>query len=657
MKRNALSFFISLLLFPALLSAQQSLNTWFQKGQTAMVQEDWYSAAEAFLEALKINQSHAESVAALAECYYQLREYDQALSWVRKARTLNRGSMNLANLEALILIAMGQLETASSVLSEILAREPYNRDALFAAAELELARGKVGEAVKKYREAVARYPDDRRALVSLALVQGSLGDYDAARLNITRAVSLHSDDYRVHYYAAYLDALAGKLESAAASLDIALTLKPNFLAAHSLLASVRYRANRFDEAARIADQIIAANRNDVSAWYIKGMSFIRLGRFAEARQILSVALSIDSEDEFIRAALEDTVLKSTALESSERSVWASWHFNRARSFQSNNLLQEALFEYRRGLRIHPYAPERQEYAELLRIQGYPGRQLEELKFLQDIGRSNRVINDTVEAYNSLLYDTLPRIWQVNPYTLQNRHWKVAVFSVGSQSGMKHVDAGAVAAAYFQDLLSHDGNIAVMSLEIRQPSFSSAFRTAREAGADYFLILSVKEQDRDLSIQADMYVGRTGSSAASFSVYKVGQDRLRNGSRQIVSQLQAALPFRALILQRKANLVLIDKGKADGVAKSNTYQIIRKGSSVVRNEGVGLVYSPKDVIGTLVIDEVDELVSQGTATRAGFYDEITKGDEVIAIPEKGPSQSVPQDVSIDPELRYLLRTLR
>ncbi|MCA1950059.1 MAG: hypothetical protein LDL24_05785, partial [Treponema sp.] len=202
-----------------------------------------------------------------------------------------------------------------------------------------------------------------------------------------------------------------------------------------------------------------------------------------------------------------------------------------------------------------------------------------------------------------------------------------------------------------------GNIAVISLEIRQASFSSAYRTAREAGADYFLILSVKEQDRDLSIQADMYVGRTGSRAASFSAYKVGQDRLRNGSRQIVSQLQAALPFRALILQRKANLVLIDKGKADGVAKSNTYQIIRKGSSVVRNEGVGLVYSPKDVIGTLVIDEVDELVSQGTATRAGFYDEITKGEEVIAIPEKGASQSVPQDVSIDPELRYLLRTLR
>jgi tetratricopeptide (TPR) repeat protein len=637
--------------------AQQSLSSWYEQGQSAMIQEDWYSAAEAFLEVLKINPSHAEAIASLAECYYELREYDQALSWVRKARTLSRSSMSLANLEALILIAMGQLDTASSVLADILVREPYNKEALFTAAELELARGKIGEAVKRYREAVNRYPDDRQALLSLALVLGSLGEYDSARTYVTKAVALHSDDYRVHYYAAYLDTLAGRLDSAASALDITLNLRPNFQAARSLLAMVRYRSNRFEEAARLADQIIAVNRNDVSAWYIKGMAFSRLGRLTEARQVLAMALTIDGNDEFVRAALEDVVLKSTSLESPERSTWASWHFKKAREYLSKNLSQEALFEYRRALRINPYAPERQDYAELLRIEGYPGRQLEELKFLQDIGRSNRTINDTVEAYTSLLYDTLPRVWQVNPYTIQNRHWKLAVFSVGAQSGMKHVDAGAVAASYIQDILTHEGNVITLPLELRQSSFSTAYRTAREAGADYFLVVSVKEQDRELSLQAEMYVGRTGSKAASFSVYKVGQDRLRNGSRQIVAQVQAVLPFRAVILQRKANLLLIDKGKADGVLPSSTYQIIKKGSATVKSEGVGLSYTQQDIIGTLIIDEVDELLAQGTATRAGFYDEITSGDEVVALPGKDASTIPKKNETIDPELRSLLKSLR
>lgn len=659
MKRNILTACVCLVLCLSspLLSAQQNLASWYEQGQSAMVQEDWYSAAEAFLEVLKINPSHAESTAALAECYYELREYDQALSWVRKARLLSRGSMSLANLEALILIAMGQLDSASLVLSDILIREPYNKEAVFASAELDLARGKTGEAVKKYREAVHRYPDDRRALISLALVLGSLGDYDTARGYVKKAVALHSDDFRIHYYSAYLDALAGKLDSAANSLAIALTLKPDFLAARSLLALVRYRSNRFDEALRLADQIIAADRNNVSAWFVKGMSFIRLGRYPEARQVLALALSIDSDDEFVRSALEDVILKSTTIESPERAVWASWHFKKAQAYLSNNLSQEALFEYRRGLRINPYAAERREYAELLRIQGFPERQLEELKLMQDIGRADRTINDTVEAYNSLLSDTLSRIWQVNPFTLENRHWKIAVFSVGAQSGMNHVDAGAVTASYVQDILSQDGNIATLPLEQRQSSFSTAFRTAREAGADYFLIVSVKEEDRALSIQADLYVGRTGSEVASFSVYKVGQDRLRNGSRQIVAQLQMLMPFRAVIAQRKGSLVLIDKGRADGVAKSNTYQIIKQGSASIKNEGVGLSYTQGDMVGTLVIDEVGELLAQGTVSRAGFYDEIQSGDEVISLHENGSSPVPPKDQSIDPELRALLRALR
>jgi len=82
------------------------------------------------------------------------------------------------------------------------------------------------------------------------------------------------------------------------------------------------------------------------------------------------------------------------------------------------------------------------------------------------------------------------------------------------------------------------------------------------------------------------------------VYKVGQDRLRNGSRQIVSQLQSLLPFRAVIVQRKAGLVLIDKGKADGVENPVPTEIIRKGSATVKTKAFGLSYTQSDILGTL-----------------------------------------------------------
>jgi tetratricopeptide (TPR) repeat protein len=623
-----------------------------------MTEENWYSAVESFLECIRLSPAHAEAAASLAECYYELSEFDEALSWVRKARTLARGSTALANLEAFILIALGRLDESAVIIAGVLDREPYNRDALFAAAELDISRGRTGDAVTRYREVVRRYPDDRRVLISLALVLGSLGDTENARSYIERALADHGGDYRVYYYAAYLDAQAGRLSQAIRNAEQALYYRPGYAPARSLLASVRYRSGAFEEAARLADEAIARNRTDIGAWHLKGMSYIRQGRRTEAITVLSTAVGIDPEDEFVRTALEDLLIADTPLEYPDRSRWASWHFTRARDYRSRNLMGEALFEYRRGLRLYPYAADRQEYAELLRLQGFPARQLEELRFMQSLGFADRRINDMVASYDALLADALYRRWSIDPVEIASRHWNVAVFSVASQSAFYHADAGAIGSSYIKDLLIHDRNIAVLDLELRQPGFSNAFRAAREGGADYFLLVSVAENERDLSITGELFVGRTGSPAAVFYSYRTGANRLRNASRGIVADLAKALPFRGELLQRRAAQGLIDKGRADGVELDKVYEVVKKGRPGIRNEGIGLVYSPEDVVGTLLIEQADEEVSSGLLSRNGFFDRIAPGDEIILQEQKTDSEEAAAPGSAaNPELRTLLRTLR
>jgi tetratricopeptide (TPR) repeat protein len=622
-----------------------------------MVREDWYEAAESFLECLRLSPSHAEATAALGECYYELGEFDQALSWVGKARTLARGNLGLANLEAFILIALGRLDAASRIISEVLAREPYNKEALFAGAEMDIARGRAGEAVARYREVARRYPDDKRVLLSLALVLGSMGDMNTAKTYIDRVLALHSEDYRVYYYAAYLDSRANRLPQAIRYAERSLFFRSDYGPAKSLLASLRYRSGLYDEAARLADEIIAKNREEISAWYLKGMAFIRLGRRTDAISVLSSASSIAPEDEFVRAALEDLLITGTNLEEPGRARWAAWHFIRARDFRSRNLTDQALFEYRRGLRLNPYARERRDYAEILRIQRYPARFMEELRFMQDLGLGNQGIDDAVETYNALLANALYRRWELDPIMVIKRHWKLGVFSVASQSAFYHADAGAVGSTYIKDLLTHDRNIAAMDLELRQPSFSGAFRAAREGGADYFLVLTITENERDLSIKGELFVGRTGSPAGTFYAYRTGGDRLRNAARNIVDQLTIALPFRGELVSRKAAQGLIDKGRADGVALNTVYEVVKKGRAAILNEGIGLVYAPDDVVGTLTIQQTDEEVAMGTLARNGFFDRIEPGDEIILRNEKLQTPQAAPGSQADPELRTLLRTLR
>jgi tetratricopeptide (TPR) repeat protein len=650
----------ALLFFPVNLAAQspgaaapEASIVHYERGKLFMAQENWYSAIESFMECIRLNSAHAEGTAALAECYYELSEFDEALNWVRKARLLARTNMSVANLEVFTLIALGNLDTATELVTEILTREPYNKEALFAAGELDIARNRPSEALLRYREAVRRYPDDRRLLISLALVSLSLGDRDTSLHYINSALAQHPDDYRVFYYAAYIYSMNNKVTDAITYAQRSLHYKPDHKLSQSLMATLRYRNSQYDEAIRLCDIAIAADRQNLGAWYLKGISLIRLGRPNDAITVLSNALSVNEEDEFIRAILEETFISSTAIEDPRRARWANWHFQRAASFRSRNLIEQALFEYRRGLRLNPFSAERRGYAELLRLTGYPSRYLEELRFLQDQGKADRSLNDAVEAYNSLLSNALFRQWQVNPVELAERHWKIAIFALAGQSSFYHADAGTTAASVIKDILVHDRNINPMDMPLRQASFSQAFRAAREGGADFFMLTSVTENERDISIKAELFVARTGSPAGTFYTYRTGADRLRNASKGITEQLSAALPLRGRLLVRKQGQALINKGKADNIQEGAVFDVVKKGRTQIANEGISLIYSAEDLVGKLTVSNIDEEIAVGTLARVGFFDRIETGDEVFLYQERTARPVEPAN----PELRALLRTLR
>ena len=61
----------------------------------ARFSEDWYSAIDDYLAAIAMNPSYGEAYEGLAECYYELGEYDQALSYVAKAAPFLKGDAAL----------------------------------------------------------------------------------------------------------------------------------------------------------------------------------------------------------------------------------------------------------------------------------------------------------------------------------------------------------------------------------------------------------------------------------------------------------------------------------------------------------------------------------------------------------------------------------
>ena len=84
--------------------------------------EDWYPAIDDYIAAIAKNPSYGAAYSGLAECYYDLGEYDQALSYVAKAAPFLEGDSSLANLEGFVRIGLGDLAGARKAFASVAAR-------------------------------------------------------------------------------------------------------------------------------------------------------------------------------------------------------------------------------------------------------------------------------------------------------------------------------------------------------------------------------------------------------------------------------------------------------------------------------------------------------------------------------------------------------
>ena len=101
------------------------------------------------------------------------------------------------------------------------------------------------------------------------------------------------------------------------------------------------------------------------------------------------------------------------------------------------------------------------------------------------------------------------------------------------------------------------------------------------------------------------MARTGAPAAAFNTFRTGQDRLRFASRGIVDALSRALPLRGVLLERRQNQGLIDKGRADGIRDGMEVDVVQRGSAMVFNEGIGLLYGEEEIVGRFIVEQADE----------------------------------------------------
>lgn len=626
-------FLIMLTAFPAFSAEKKTAIEIYNQALEYENSENWYGASQYYIEVVNINPAFTDAWFHLADCSYKLGEFDLALQYLENAEKYEKNKSEIQNLKGMILLALDRTTEAKEIFNKILQKYPNDVSAHFGLAEIELYDGKFSGAEAQYVEALKRQTTNRKALLSLALVCAETGRFAQSEKYLNQAMQYYSGEAEVHYLAAIIQLMQSDYTEAEKHCRIAVEINGNYNKAYSLLSQILYFQNRYAEVIDLCDYLISLDRRNSSAWYLKGIALQKLNQEEEAIETWDAGLTIQPQDEFMRMVLELAVRKNFAIEDDQRSDWAKYHINNAKQYETRFDKTGAVYEYQRALLLNPKSTEaRLAYANILEMNGLHETYLNQLNFIKDNAQEKLSTNlqDTIEAYNSLLTVTLAKKWKIDPFYLDKIRWNIAVFYVENNSSFNHADADRLTALACSDIFSGVAITSVKTQVTPVSGYSEAFANARANKFDYFVIVSMSEGEDELTLSSAMYSGRTGTQIANESFYATGNNRLSTVLRRFRSSILEKLTVRGKILDRNGKTVLIDLGKSENIVNDAEFKIVKKGTVKTADTGTGLFYKDSDVVGTLVVTETGEEISEAQIKTHGFYDKINIDDELVLV---------------------------
>lgn len=616
----------------------------FEEGISFENKENWFDAAQSFFQVVTLNPSYSDAWFHLASCNYKLGEFELALNYLLKAEELEKNNSRIENLKGMIFLALGRAEEAKAIFNKILKEYPNDVNAHFGLAELELYDGKFSGAEQQYAEALRRQPVNRKALLSMALISAETGRYAQAEKFLKQAMQLYSGEGEVHYLASLIQFMQGNIAAAEKHVRICIELNKDFEPGYQLLSAILYSEGRYEEVIDISDFLIGRNRNNGKAWYLKGIAQNKLASADDAIDTWDTGLSVSPQDEMMRFKLELCAREELGLEDSRRKEWAQYHLVNARQYESRFDKTGAVYEYQRALLLDPQNVQaRLKYAEILEMNGMHELYLEQLAFVEENHPDaiNQKLKDTIEGYKSLLGTTLAKKWNIEPFYLDKIRWNIAVFYIDSNTSFNHADSQRLTALAAGDVFSGIAITSVKTQVTPVSGYSEAYKKARSAGFDYFILVSSSESEEDITLKAAMYTGRTGTPVMEGSWFATGNNRFSTVLRRFRNKVLEKLVVRGKILVRNGKVLLVDLGKSENVAKDFEFKIVKKGGLKISDTDGGLSYKDTDIVGSLVITKSGEEVSEAEITQHGFYDRVNVDDEIILVkvPEKEKSEGI------------------
>ena len=271
-----------------------------------------------------------------------------------------------------------------------------------------------------------------------------------------------------------------------------------------------------------------------------------------------------------------------------------------------------------------------------------------LDALVDEGLETTDILDEIEIQRSMLSATVSDRWNVDQFSIEKDSNSISLFF--SDKNMSHAEGELILSEYIEYLLQGYENINIETVEIAE-EFAYCYRTAREYGTDYFIILNCMEDERSVSIQAEIYLSSTGNRLRSINVMRTGNQMIPEAGKALAGEVHDLLPVYGRIVNRKFDEILVNLGLKDGIESGDELLILKNGGFERSKDSFTLEYENDAVIGTYRVSNSDELVSDGEISVSGFFDMVNPGDLIFAGPAEDEIEEE-SEAAEDAQLFYI-----
>lgn len=272
------------------------VGAWQDLGLAYLKLNRWADAVHAFGE---LSQQRADSVEAAylhALALYNAQQGAAAEKETRRALRLNPGGADAYTLLGMILASRGNANTeASEALSQAVALDAKNFDAVFNFGRVQYAEKDYGGAVTSFRAAVALRPRSAEARFFLGTSLETGGDSAAALGEYQELVKLDPESVFGQVGLGALLLKQGKKVEAINALERAITLDAKSFEARWSLGRALILTHRYPEAVEALQAAVAIEPQRADAHYQLGQALNRLGRTEEARREFGIVEKLNTE--------------------------------------------------------------------------------------------------------------------------------------------------------------------------------------------------------------------------------------------------------------------------------------------------------------------------------------------------------------------------